>query len=102
MPPGLYSIEARNLIRNPTTPITLMPRTLILIESQSSSRPGFVASFKVLAACDSHDRKPILTEKNIPVRNNKHYCGIRICLEFVAFFDVCLGFASGYVGLFGS
>ena len=59
-----------------------MPRTLIFMESQSSSRPGLVASFKVLAAWDSHDRKPMLTEKNIPVSNNKHYCGIRYVWGF--------------------
>jgi hypothetical protein len=37
-------------ITNPTKPIAPMPSKLILIESQSSSLPGFVASFSVLPA----------------------------------------------------
>jgi hypothetical protein len=38
-----------------------MPKTLILIESHSSSRPGLTASFNVLAACVSQDLIPIFT-----------------------------------------
>jgi hypothetical protein len=33
---------------------------LIFIDSHSSSLPGFIANFKVLAACDSQDPIPIL------------------------------------------
>jgi len=46
---------------NPMSPITPIPRKDIFIESHSSSLSGFEASFRVLAACDSHERIPILT-----------------------------------------
>jgi hypothetical protein len=42
--------EATNFIKKPINPTAPMPSKLIFMESQSSSLPGFVASFKVLAA----------------------------------------------------
>lgn len=56
--------EARNRMRKPTKPTAPMPRRLIFMESQSSSLPGFVASFMVLAACVSHDRMPMIYPLN--------------------------------------
>ena len=50
-----------SLITKPIKPTAPMPRTLIFIDSHSSSLSGFEASFKVLAACCSHDLNPILT-----------------------------------------
>src|SRR3972149_1759903 len=46
--PG-FKTEANNLITKPINPIAPMPNKLILIDSQSSLLPGFVANFKVLA-----------------------------------------------------
>ena len=51
----------KSLIRKPISPTAPMASKLIFMESQSSSLPGFVASFKVLAAWDSHDRMPMFT-----------------------------------------
>jgi hypothetical protein len=56
-PPIAYE---RSLITKPIRPTTPMPRRLIFIDNQSSSRPGLTANFKVLEACVSQDFIPIL------------------------------------------
>lgn len=47
-----------NLMRNPITPSTETPRMLILIDSQSSSRPGLLANFKSRLTDSRKDDKP--------------------------------------------
>jgi hypothetical protein len=52
-------MDDTSLITKPTNPTAPIPNKLILIESQSSSLPGFVASFSVFEAWDNHDRRSI-------------------------------------------
>jgi len=56
-----------NLIMKPTTPMTIMPKKQILIESHSSSLPGFLASFSNFAAELKNDRMPNAAQ---PSNNN--------------------------------
>jgi hypothetical protein len=60
------------------------------MESQSSSRPGLVASFKVRAACVSHSRMPMIIGYEILVWHNKCCCGFGYVWGFV-------GWAAGFV-----
>ena len=50
-----------SLMTKPIKPTAPMPRTVIFTDSHSSVLSGLEASFKVLAACCSHDLIPILT-----------------------------------------
>ena len=65
------------LMTKPTNPITPMPNRLIFMESQSSSLPGLVASFNVLAACISQDFIPIFT-----AHSRFHYSIINVTVSF--------------------
>jgi hypothetical protein len=65
------------LITKPTKPTKPMPKRLIFMESQSSSLPGFVASFNVLAACISQDFIPIFT-----AHSRFHYSIINVTVSF--------------------
>jgi len=47
-----------NLMMNPIIPMAAMPRRHILMESQSSSLPGFLASFNSLETAPRNDLNP--------------------------------------------
>jgi hypothetical protein len=51
-----------NLIINPIIPMTMTPKKQILIDSHSSSLPGFTASFISLRAELKNDLKPIVAQ----------------------------------------
>jgi len=57
-PPPPCNATDMNLMMNPIIPMAAMPRRHILMESQSSSLPGFLASFSSLETAPKNDLNP--------------------------------------------
>ncbi len=58
VPPPPCNAKDMNLMMNPIIPIAAMPRRHTLMESQSSSLPGFLASFNSLETASRNDLNP--------------------------------------------
>jgi len=88
--PGLMA-AASILTTNPTSPTAPMPRKQILIDSQSSVLPGFMASFRVRAHWDRNVLSLVLICYSLFKFDMYAYVLMRITWKVCINFSLCYG-----------